>query len=194
MHRVLRDTKANIAARQQFVDDALAPLSADRLQWRPSASRWSIIEVLEHLTKTVHAYGPALKRAVERGRARGRTGPAEQPLRTGMVGGFLRNAVMGTKNIRAPKAFRPAPTTDLDREVVLRRFREAHEELATLVEQAAGLDLNRNRMRNPLLPLFSQPIGVTFEVLHLHLNRHFEQIDRLLAAKEAHSQSTSHTG
>src|ERR1700682_6344533 len=62
---------------ENIKEDALelsAPLNDDQFNWRPSPKQWSISECLTHLNVADALDGPAIRDAIEAGRAAGLTG------------------------------------------------------------------------------------------------------------------------
>lgn len=150
------------------------------LGWLPPGGGWSVGQVLEHLVTTDREYVAKLRPVIAAARARGRTGGAGA-WRPSLLGGMLARAIdpASTKPVPSPKSFRPAGPHGGD---VVARFRAARQEIAALMDEAAGLDLRRVRLGSPVSRLIRLNLGDAFLVLTLHAERHLGQIERVRSA------------
>lgn len=163
--RVARQT-ADIQTLVETLDDAAF------LQ-RPAEGRWSVGEHVAHLGLTTGPYLPALERALEKGRARGRTAPDGAFRRTWLGRWFVQSMEPPPK--RRMKTFRkmapPAPA-DLSRVQTMEEFGRVQEELLATLDRAEGLDLGRIRVRSPALWILRFPLIQAVEGLAAHTDRH----------------------
>jgi hypothetical protein len=172
----LEAISSQLAANEQTAREVLAGLSREQANWRPdNGSGWSVAQCIDHLARTNDVYGAALTEAVQRAVLR------RPPMRRGPIspGWFARNFL---KSIEPPPKRRfPArpivlPEDSRDPEVAFQGLLESHESLRRLMADAADLDLNRIRYRNPFLRnwrLF--PVGVGLLTLPAHERRHLWQ-------------------
>ncbi len=149
-------------------------LSDAQLNWRPAPGAWSIAECLDHLRATADEILSELDPAMERARARGRTG--SPPFRYGWLGSwFVRSIGPRTERSRklpAPRIYRPVSEHAGDR--VLPAFLELQERLVGHLERTNGLDLGI-RVRSPVTPLLRIAMGQWFEAIAGHQVRHLQQ-------------------
>lgn len=140
---------------------------------RPTEGRWSVGEHVAHIGLTTGPYLPALERALEKGRARGRTAPDGPYRRTWLGRWFVQSMEPPPK--RRMKAFRkmvpPAPA-DLSGPEVMEEFGRVQDGLLAVLDRAEGLDLGRIRVRSPALWILRLPVIQALEGLAAHTDRH----------------------
>lgn len=149
-------------------------LSDAQLNWRPAPGAWSIAECLDHLRVTADEILAELDPAMERARARGRTG--SPPFRYGWVGSWFVRAVgprtERSRKMPSPRIYRPVSEHAGDR--VLPAFVELQERLVERLGRANGLDLGI-KVRSPVSPLLRIALGQWFEAIAGHQVRHLQQ-------------------
>jgi hypothetical protein len=149
------------------------PLTGAQLNWRPSNGRWSIAECIAHLTATGNLYLPPIDGAIERGLSHGRRGREE--FRPGPIGRWLIAQMEPPPRRRLPTLRRLTPRGLERRETLLADFDEMQRALAHRVIAANGLDLQRIRMRSPLIPVLWLSLGSWFAFIAAHERRHLWQ-------------------
>jgi hypothetical protein len=157
-------------------------LSEAQFHWQPLDGRaWSIGQCLEHLAVADRVYAEPMARAIEDARARGwsRTGPIASTAIGRWFVASLEPPV--TRRSKAPSKIRPRSTASRDE--ILRLYREAHDLLRGLVAEAASIDVNRAKFRNPLLPLVRVRVGTGFRVINAHERRHLWQTEQVRRAE-----------
>ena len=142
-----------------------------QIGWRPPDGGWSIGQVFEHLIMTDKPYNEQLPRLA----ATAKRGGA--PWKPTMMGGFVTRAVMpqAPRKIKTAKGFQPAPeprANVIDEYLALRR------DLLTKMESLKGVDLNRTRMKSPVMGLIRYNVGDALMILTQHTQRHLQQIER----------------
>lgn len=165
--------RRHFESNEDAVADLTGGLSATQLNWRAEEGRWSILQCVEHLALSDAAYVGAMKPAVEQARAQGsrRGGPIE-PSAAGKL--FLRKLEPPVASaVRAPKSI--APGVELERDVVLAGFLRVHEQIRALLCDAAELNFNRIKFRNPLFPLLRVRAGTGLLIMAAHERRHLWQ-------------------
>lgn len=153
-------------------------LSAAQLDWRPNPKVWSIGQVASHLRTTNRLYVEPMRKAITFARARGATDQA--PYRPSLFGGFLVRSMQAVRKVPAPAVFRPAaatPTVDWSAEVA--GYYATQDELARLLDEAAGVNLNRARFSSPVSRIIRMNLGDAFALWLAHDRRHLGQIARL---------------
>src|ERR1700676_2289527 len=129
---------------ENIKEDALelcAALTDQQFNWRPMPRRWSISECLAHLNVLDGLDVPAIRDAIERGRAAGLVGKG--PFHYGFLSrSFVRFSEPPVKlKFRAPKVYRPL--SDQPKAKVVSAFLAIHDQLLELILKANGLDLAR---------------------------------------------------
>ena len=153
----------------------VAGLTEEQLNWQPSAGSWSIGQCLEHLCITNEAYLPRMAAALE-GKA---DAPVEQITPGWLSGWFLKNFVEPAPNARkvpAPGKIRPASHVST---AVIERFLAGNKACRELIVKARSKDVNRTRFWNPLAPGVRFTVGVGFEIIASHEQRHLLQAERV---------------
>ena len=160
---------------ENIKEDALeltAPLNDDQFNWRPSPTQWSISECLAHLNVLDGLDVPAIRDAVESGRAAALVGIG--PFHYGFLSrNFVRFSEPPVKlKFRAPKVYRPV--ADQPKNNVVPAFIAIHDQLLELVSKSNGLDLARIKV-GTLFPRVKFSLGQRFALLAAHDRRHLRQ-------------------
>jgi hypothetical protein len=147
---------------------------------RPRADGgWSAAQVLEHLVLTSESYLARMRQRVEAARG---TDRGERFAWRGRLGGrLLVRALEAPRALPAPRGFRPGPTP---RPHVAEAFIEEIRELVALLDRAETLRWSGIRFGSPLFTLLRLDFGDGCLILVTHAERHFGQIDRVLAEPE----------
>src|SRR5215216_279229 len=136
---VLADLLAQVEALRQDARELTQGLSPAQLIWKPEPSRWSILQCLEHLTRTVHLYPERVQAMLAE--AQQRAARREKPYRESrLMNLFVRGMEPPPKmRVRTMRSVNPPP--DLDATRVLRDFDDAHALLASWIAAADGRSL-----------------------------------------------------
>jgi hypothetical protein len=150
-----------------------APLTDHQFNWRPSPKQWSISECLAHLNVLDGLDVPAVRDAIEGGRAAGLTGKG--PFRYGFLSrSFVRLSEPPVKlKFKAPKVYRPP--SDQPKDKVIGEFVAIHDQLLELVSKSNGLDLERIKVGTIPFQHIKFSLGQRFALLAAHDRRHLRQ-------------------
>lgn len=162
-----------LEASDQEARALLAELDDERFNWRPDERSWSVAQCLDHLNVGNRVYLASMRPAVEDARRRGvlRRGPIHPPV---LERWFIRSLEPPPKfRLPAPRKIVPAPRKT--RAEVSEEWGRAQADLADLLREAAPLDLNAARFKNPFLPFVYFRVGTGFLVLETHERRHIVQ-------------------
>ncbi len=161
-----------------------AGLTESQFNWRPGPTRWSMAECLVHLNASVAHTLPAFDRAIEQGRAQGRTAEGRQPFRYGWFAKWM------VRSMEPPPKWRmktfpifdvpPARTHSLAQ--VLPEFLAVRDQLAERVRRSDGLDLKRVRVVSPVNRLLRMPLGAYLQFVVAHDRRHLWQAKQVRTA------------
>jgi hypothetical protein len=171
----LETISAQLATNEEAAQEVLAGLSFEQANWRPGGRAWSVAQCIDHLARTNDVYGAALAEAIQRAvlrRARLRRGPIAP-------GWLARKFVQALEPpVKHRVGARPLvlPEDKRDPRLALEGLLESHASIRRLMADAADLDLNRIRFRNPFLRnwrIFT--VGTGFLVLPAHERRHLWQ-------------------
>ncbi|MCC7437134.1 MAG: DinB family protein [Armatimonadetes bacterium] len=160
------------------VDDVIANITEQQLNWRPGPGQWSVGECVDHLTVTGTRLLERIEPAIAQARSIGNL--AEGPFRYGpMNRWFVRTLDEGAgRNIKTFPIYAPAATNS--REQVAMGFREFHQRLAAAIRSANGIDLKRTKVRSPAMPLLNLSVGAWFAATLAHERRHLAQARRVM--------------
>ena len=175
-----------VVAQQRF-----RPLSTDDLNRRPSPSRWSAGQCLEHLNIVGGYYLPTIGARIKRAQERG-SKPADAA-KQGYLGKKFIEAMRTSSSVKSyisPQRYAPTGTR-LPR-TVAEVFSRQIDELLRLVLLARQVNANTIRIPNALFPLILLRLTDQLEFLVVHIKRHVAQAEAVLAG-HAVSASTSAT-
>ena len=162
--------------------EAIADSCTDeQFYWRPRGGEgWSIAECLDHLGVMNVVYGTAIRSGIEAARARGST--RQGTAKPGFIGGkFVQSMEPPVKQrLRAPRQSKPAPAKERHR--ILEGYRAGHDLVRQLLVDAATIDANRARFKNPFLPLVRFSIATGLFVIAAHDRRHLWQAEQVKQA------------
>jgi hypothetical protein len=158
-----------------------ADLDDDAFNRSPEPGRaWSVAQCFDHMTRTGRAYLAPLRDATAEARQRGlgRRGPIDP----GYFGGLFLEYLEPPPRFRfpAPGQIRPGPGAP--KLPTLQAFLGMQTDARALVEEAAGLDLNRARFVNPFVPGVRFRVGTGFLIIAGHNRRHLWQARRVREA------------
>lgn len=174
-HDLIEELRDYYEQFENIQEDALeltSPLNDLQFNWRPSPKHWSISECLAHLNVVDGLDLPAIREALDAGRAAGLTGTG--PFRYGFLSRrFVRSSEPPAKlKFKAPKAY--LPPSGAPKEKVVPEFTAIHGQLLELVASSNGLDLACIKVRTPF-PLLKFSLGQRFALLAAHDRRHLRQ-------------------
>ena len=159
------------------------PLSAEELNRRPSPSRWSAGQCLEHLNIVGGYYLPSIARRIARAQAKG-----SQPAATAKQGYLGRRFIEAMRAPVSVKAYaspqRYAPTGTRLPRTVAEVFSRQIDELLRLVLLARQVNANSIRIPNAIFPLVRLRLTDQLEFLVVHIQRHVVQAEAVLAGNK----------
>ncbi len=150
-------------------------LSAGQLSWRPgNGETWSLAECLTHLYRGNGIYSAAIEQSVAS------ADRAALVRRESIRPGWLARRFLAMTEppvrmrIKAPSMLAPQPQPDPS--VVLSQFVASHDDVRSVIRDAAALDLNRIRFVNPFLKLVRVSAGTALLIIAAHERRHLWQM------------------
>ena len=167
-----------VKAQQRF-----RPLSAEELNRRPSPSRWSAGQCLEHLNIVGGYYLPSIAARIARAQARG-----SKPAPTARQGYLGRRFIAAMRLPASVKTYqspqRYAPTGNRLPRTVAEVFSRQIDELLRLVLLARQVNANAVRVPNAMFPLVRLRLTDQLEFLVVHIQRHIMQAEAVLAGNQ----------
>ncbi len=176
---LLADLKGEIENQITRVKE-LAFHSTEVLLRVPPSGGWNVAQVIEHLNTYNVYYNPAIKSGL--GISKHGFNPK---FSSGILGNYFTNSMLPKsctiKN--KMKAFKNhSPLSDLDPAYVSSDFIAHQTELLSLIEAASKTDLGKIRIPISISRLIKLKLGDTLRFLIAHQQRHFVQIENILAA------------
>ena len=149
--------------------------------WRskPSPSRWSVAECVEHLNITSRAYVPVLRDALRDGRARGLTNPADSnrlDLFGWLLVKMLEPPVKRRRRMPTPAAFVPASIEP--RAKVVPEYEALQRELVAILNQAEGLAISKIKVCSAFNAKLRYSVYSSLRVITTHQRRHLWQAEQ----------------
>lgn len=154
-------------------------LNTSQLNWKPGDDKWSIAQCLEHTLIGADRYAEQLRPIVERARGNRLRNASDLAPRHTLMGRLIMRAVepTATRTMSTPKIFSPAQS-EISRGVV-DKFVQSHENIAQLVLQCDGLNLNKLKLSSPVARIIRINAADAFEILVTHAKRHLNQAGRV---------------
>lgn len=159
-------------------------LSAEQLNWREEADKWSIAECLMHLNYVADYYFPSTLKAIKKAKK----SKAQEQFTRGWLGhryvSKLRlNLDNKIKNkIESPSKYDPrsSSSSTLDGKKVIAEFLEKQEILQLMLEDSKTINIQKARVYAILWGLVSIQLGDMLKILIYHTERHTVQAQRIL--------------
>ena len=150
------------------------------LMTRPEPGSWCVAECLDHLTQTTRAFLPGISAAV----ARAPKLKTNRRLRTGILPSlFIRN-LNPPYRIRFKVLPRLAPKNPVS-DTAWDNFVQSQSELLVVLSSAAGLAIDKVRIKSPVYARISYNIYGAFRMLAAHQSRHVWQISQILSVLDS---------
>ncbi|MFD2718869.1 DinB family protein [Hymenobacter monticola] len=163
-----------VVAQQRF-----RPLSAEELNRRPSPSRWSAGQCLEHLNIVGGYYLPSIAARIAKAQARG-SKPAPV-VKSGYFGRRFIEAMRAPASVKTYESpQRYAPTGTRLPRTVAEVFSRQIDELLRLVLLARQVNANAIRIPNAIFPLLMFRLTDQLEFMVVHIQRHVAQAEAVL--------------
>jgi hypothetical protein len=163
-----------VVAQQRF-----RPLSAEELNRRPSPSRWSAGQCLEHLNIVGGYYLPSIAARIKKAQEQG-----SKPATVAKQGYFGRRMIEAMRTPASVKSSvtpqRYAPTGTRLPRTVTEVFSRQIDELLRLVLLARQVNANAVRIPNAIFPLLLLRLTDQLEFLVVHIQRHVAQAEAVL--------------
>jgi DinB superfamily len=178
---VLIDTLHSDVREVIFQCNQLNQYSEQLLQQAPAAGKWSVAQVLEHL----NIYSRYYISAIEDRLHLNQSGP-DMFFKPGWPGNYFTKLMKPaenktiTKKMKAPKNAVPAAIPDT--EAMLAECLQHQHHLLNLLQIAKNVNMNYIRIPISLNKYIKMKLGDTFRFLIAHDQRHFLQIENILAA------------
>jgi len=171
----------NVADELQTIsDDALKTfgnLSAEQINWRPSAEGWSVGQCFEHLIKSNELFFDKLGEIAD-GKHKHSFLENFSPL-SGFFGNLLINSLKkDSRKFKAPTK-KIVPPSDIDPNII-ESFAAHQAELSGKIKLTETVDWNKTKVTSPFMKLMTYRLSDGYQVIIEHEKRHFRQAERVL--------------
>lgn len=165
---------------KQIAEDAkktFGHLSAEQVNWKPSAEAWSVGQCFEHLIKSNNAFNDEFEKLAA-GTRKNSFWENWSPL-TSFFGNFLIKSLKSDKKkFKAPsKAIVPPSTVDAD---IIEKFAEHQAEVIEKIKSTANMDWQKTIITSPFLKLMTYRLTDSYVIMVEHEKRHFRQAKRVM--------------
>lgn len=152
-------------------------LSAEQLNWKPSAERWSVGQCFDHLIQTNSTFFPDMERVAD-GTFKSSAWARVSPLSGLFARLILRSLdpVKGRKS-KAPRVFLPA-SSDVSADVI-EKFAGHQRELTERMRATASADIRRTMVTSPVAAVATYSLLDAYRIVVAHERKHFEQARRV---------------
>jgi hypothetical protein len=164
----------------QRAELAFGHLSAEQINWKPSADGWSVGQCFEHLIKSNSLFFPELERVAGGGRKNSFL-ENYSPL-SSFFGNLLVNSLKkDERKFKAPsKAI--VPPSEIDASIV--ELFAAHQmDLIERVKSTETADWQKTKITSPFMKLITYTLADGFRVVLEHERRHVRQAERVVRAE-----------
>ena len=152
-------------------------LTAQQLNWKPSADQWSVAQCFDHLVTANEAFFPIFEKVLS-----GEKKNAfweNLPWLPAFWGKMLIKAVapQSTRKLKAPKIFHPSNST-VDGDII-RRFIDQQNQVIRYIKATEDLDLKKIKISSPVTNLITYSLMDAYRIIINHEKRHLLQAMRV---------------
>jgi hypothetical protein len=159
---------------------AFEALSAEQINWRPSAGQWSIAQCLEHLIRLNEPYFPQIDKILSGQRKASLW--ERVPLLPAFFGRLVLSAVQpeSKKKVKARPAYTPVwSSIDIG---ILVRFSAHQQDLIRRMKATAELPIEKIVITSVVSPFVTYSLLDAYRILVAHERRHLRQAERVMRA------------
>ena len=117
-------------------------LPIDKLNWKPSAEKWSVLECLEHLNLYGDFYIPEIQHRIQKStKIQG-----EQIFKSGLLGNYFANSMLPKEQLNKMKTFKSMNPVGSQLDIAtLEKFIRQQKQILDLLSQARQTDLMKTK-------------------------------------------------
>lgn len=175
----LKNLTTELGKISEDVKASFGSLTAEQINWKPSAESWSVGQCFEHLVKTNSLFLPVLEK-IERGEYKNSFLENYSPL-SGFFGNLLIKSLR--KDERKFKAPSQAivPPSEIDANVI-EQFAAHQTEMIDRIKRMENAGWKKIKITSPFMKLMTYKLEDGFIIIVEHEKRHFRQAERVLKA------------
>ena len=154
-------------------------LSAEQLNWKPSADRWSIAQCFDHLITSNKGFFPVIE-SVLKGTKKTRF-LERLPILPGLAGKLMIKSLdpASTRKFKAPKNFEPTQSNIAAS--IIDDFVAQQEKIVAGMKSTSHIDLKRIVVTSPAAAFVTYNLLDGYRIIVVHEQRHFQQAQRVAA-------------
>jgi len=177
MHEQLDKLIQNARTIADEAQSSFGRLSAEQLNWKPSAERWSIAQCFDHLIASNKGYLPIIE-SVRSGTKKTRF-LERLPVLPGLAGKLLIKSLdpASTRKIKAPKNFEPAQSNISAS--IIDDFVAQQNTVIEGMKSTSNLDLERIVITSPAVSVVAYSLLDAYRIIVVHEQRHLQQAKRV---------------
>ena len=181
LHPRIQELVEYLTEHRRRLEDAVASVPPSLRERKPAPDRWSVSEVVEHLSIVEHGVAALLARKVTAARANG-VGP--DPVTSSVVSTYDRPDAVVDRSVRISAPAAVQPTGSVGATAGTEALAEAHAAMMSSLHDANGVNLEGLMATHPALG----PLNMYHWViaLALHDDRHAAQIREIGQSVAAH--------
>ena len=165
-------TKQNLNAANEFIQ-----LPIDKLNWKASPEKWSVLECIEHLNRYGDFYIPEIKNRM----SNGKKSNGDAIFKSGMLGEYFAKSMLPKEKLNKMKTFKSMNPVGSDLDIqVLEKFIQQQKDILELLNNALTIDLKKTKTAISISKRIKLRLGDTFRVVIYHNERHVIQAKKVL--------------
>jgi hypothetical protein len=169
-----------VSAANAITDETLAgfgDLTAQQLNWKPSAHQWSVAQCFDHLVTANVAFFPSFEKLLSGEKKK--TFWESLPWLPAFWGKMLIKAVApeSPRKFKAPKIFEPS-SSHVDA-AIIRRFINQQDQVIKYMKATEHLDLEKLKITSPVTRFITYSLLDAYRIIVNHEKRHFLQAMRV---------------
>jgi hypothetical protein len=155
-------------------------LSAQQINWKPSAEGWSVGQCFDHLIKSNEAFKPQFEK-IKSGGKKASFWEKYSPL-TGFFGSFLLKSLKNdARKFKAPSKD-IIPPSDIAPDII-GQFVRHQAEIVASINALDHVDWHKTVITSPFLRIMTYRLDAALECGLEHTKRHFRQAERVAQAE-----------
>ena len=165
----------------QQAELAFGHLSAEQINWKPTAEGWSVGQCFDHLIKTNELFYSDLE-AIAGETRRNSMLENYSPL-SSFFGSLLINSLKkDARKFKAPTQ-KIVPPSDIDPHII-EVFAAHQTELTSKIKQIENIDWQKIKITSPFMKFVTYKLSDGFRIVLEHERRHFRQAERVLQTQD----------
>jgi len=180
MNDQLNNLTSELEEISQNAQKTFGNLSAEQINWRPSAEGWSVGQCFEHLIKANSLFFPELEK-IAKGERKNSFLENYSPL-SGFFGSLLVKSLQkDARKFKAPTQ-KIVPQSEVSADII-NQFAAHQQEVVEKIKQTQSADWQKTKITSPFMKLITYKLTDGFRIVVEHERRHFRQAERVLQSE-----------